>query len=160
MTFESDFTLDEICEMERNGKIFVKWAKSKEYQGKLGNSGVNFPYYDKIGKVLLDIDTERGYTVVLLEHILNYIGDFGDELVIFDFQNLKKNISKPSVFNIQESSDCLKKGVYYTNAFYVKDVIPYSSEKAKKLIFDSLKSEVLSEDERMNYLEKYHFYYK
>lgn len=160
MVFESDFTLDEICEMERKGKIFVKWAKSKDYQGELGDSGVNYPYYDRVGKVLLDNDTERGYTVVFLEHILNYIGDFGDELVVFDFQKLKESISEPSVFNIQESSDCLKKGVYYTNFLYVKEVIPYNSEKAKKLIFDALKSEVLSEDERTHYLEKYHFYYK
>ena len=160
MVFDSDFTLNEMCEMEKKGKVFVKWAKSKNYQSEFGNSGVNYAYYNKVGKVLPDTNTETGYTVVLLEHILNYIGDYGVELVVFDFHKLKEIISDPSGFNIQESSDWLKKGVYYANTIYVKEVIPYNSEKAEKLIFDALKSEDLSDDERANYLGKYHFYYK
>ena len=137
----SDYTIDEVCEMEDKGVIFVKFGTS-ENPPERANQGLRFPYYEHEGKIIVLESNKRnypkGFTFFNIKMALKYLGSYGDQLIIFDFHELRRRIENKDDFIINKSND-----TYQANQLFVKKVISLGDIDAINYIVDAISEETL-----------------
>jgi hypothetical protein len=134
---ESDYTLDELCEMEDNGVIFAKFGLSKNPPETVRSlyKGLFVPYYENEGKVIDSDEPLTGFTFFKISKALCYLGDYGDQLIILDFHELRR-IGGKNDFLINEPFE--EEDLYISNQIYIKKVISLGENEAIDYIVRSI----------------------
>ncbi len=125
---KNDYTLDDLCEMEDNGVVFAKFGLSKNPSEtvRLSYKGLFFPYYANEGKVIESDKPLEGFTFFNISKALCYLGDYGDQLIILDFHELRR-IGKNNNFLINGRHEA---DSYISNQLYIKKVLSLGENEA------------------------------
>jgi len=129
--YKKEYTLQEMCEFENKGFRFAKIAKSNEFSSQDG-IGSRYPY--KLG--INQIDSEKGLTIVTMEHVMNFL-HYGDLLVVISFNELAKKLPENLSFWITRNTppDDYQ---FQTNIVYAADIISLKTHRAYEIIINSL----------------------
>ena len=114
-----------FIENENKGEIFCKIAKSKPNIGKGG-----YLEYNKYIKQIISLDKGE-ITFEKLNDVIKFF-HYGDQLVIFEFSNVKKELEHAEYW-----TDELNKGCYQGTELYVKDILSLQTPSTMDFIFEN-----------------------